>query len=664
MQGAPINIDDLVHARSVEDNRREFKATWDDSVKEAVVRTVCAFGNDLLNLNGGYVILGIDTDELGNPILPPRGLVDQDIDLIQREILGQCNRIEPAYQPLTFPETYHDKSILIVWAPGGDNRPYQAPRRRQEGDRAYFVRQGSSTVEATGQTRTQLLDQAARIPFDDRRSLVSTVENISPTLVRRFLSDVRSDLVRTGTNVADIDLYERMRLVLRLNAHYAPRNTAILFFNETPDSFFPGARIEVVQFGDDAGGDLIEERTISGPLNEQIKLAVDHLNSLADAMLRKRQGEAEVDRTVAYPYEAMEEAVVNAVYHRSYDNHPEPSKIYLYPDRMEIISYPGPLPGIEKHHLASDGRVPPIPARNRRIGGFLKELRLAEGRGTGLPKIRRRMEENGSPEPQFDYDEDRSYFRVTLPAHPRYKVIHALRESALLWSTGERQSAIAHLRRVFEAQPGSGALASRLIDYLTATDDLTSAEHTLDQFVSHPAKTEAAQPYLVYAKALLDRNQPAKARQVLDSMPSSGPAEDILETAILRKRSRDHRTAHTLFSQIYPEMMDEPKLLAEFAQTKMSLAGDLYRSSRRNPGRNAPTRKRLNREAVELLRRAIQLTDDTTRESWCWYDLATALKWSGEPNTEVEKAFLNALSLRPEEPHFNRGYEEWKRSSR
>ena len=197
-------------------------------------------------------------------------------------------------------------------------------------------------MEAAGGTLTQLIEQAARIPFDDRRSLVSAIEDISPTLVRRFLADVRSDLVRGGVNVADVDLYQQMRLVVRLNDHFVPRNTAVLFFNETPDSFFPGSRIEIVQFGDDAGGDLIEERTIGGPLNEQVKRTVDYLNSLADVMLRKRPGEAEVDRTVAYPYEAMEEAVVNAVYHRSYDNNPEPTKIYLYPDRMEIISYPGP----------------------------------------------------------------------------------------------------------------------------------------------------------------------------------------------------------------------------------------------------------------------------------------------------------------------------------
>ena len=203
---------------------------------------------------------------------------------------------------------------------------------------------------------------------------------------------------------------------------------------------------------------------------------------------------------------------------------------------MEIISYPGPLQGIEARHLVRDGVVPPVPARNRRIGEFLKELRLAEGRGTGLPKIRRRMAENGSPEPLFDYDEGRTYFRVILPAHPRYKVIHALRESALLWSTGERDAALSHLKRAFDSQPSSGALAGQLIDYLITMDDLTTVEHVFTQFDSQPVKAETAQPYLVYAAVLLDRNQPKKARRVLDMMPSSDVSENTLETARLRKR--------------------------------------------------------------------------------------------------------------------------------
>ena len=77
---------------------------------------------------------------------------------------------------------------------------------------------------------------------------------------------------------------------------------------------------------------------------------------------------------------ALRESIVNAVYHRSYDGIIEPTKVHLYPNRIEVISYPGPVPGIKLEQL-NQGQVPsPVPARNRRIGEFLKELRLAEGR--------------------------------------------------------------------------------------------------------------------------------------------------------------------------------------------------------------------------------------------------------------------------------------------
>ena len=106
MSGLPINLYDLVHRTSVEDNRVEFKATWDDQIKPKVTRTICALANDLLNLNGGYIVLGIETDSHGHPLLPPRGLAGLDLDVLQKEIRGQCRRIQPEYQPVIFIETY------------------------------------------------------------------------------------------------------------------------------------------------------------------------------------------------------------------------------------------------------------------------------------------------------------------------------------------------------------------------------------------------------------------------------------------------------------------------------------------------------------------------------------------------------------------------------
>lgn len=255
------------------------------------------------------------------------------------------------------------------------------------------------------------------MPFDDRRSLNARLEDLSPSLVRRFLHQVGSGLIDADPPVSDYDLYRKLRIVVPINAHEVPRNVGLFFFHEDPDRFFPGARIEVVRFRDGDGGDLMEERVFRGPLPEQIRSALEYLRNVGGELVRKVANQAEAERIFAYPFEAVEEALVNAVYHRGYDGPPEPIKVYIYPDRMEIINYPGPVAGVSREQLQPGQPGPVAPARNRRIGDFLKELRLAEARGTGLPKIRRKMKENGSPGPRFEFDDDRTYYRTTLPVH-------------------------------------------------------------------------------------------------------------------------------------------------------------------------------------------------------------------------------------------------------
>ena len=58
--------------------------------------------------------------------------------------------------------------------------------------------------------------------------------------------------------------------------------------------------------------------------------------------------------------------------------------------------------------------------RNRRIGDFLKELHLVEGRNTGIPTAIRAIKENGSPLPQLLTDEERSFFSVIIPIHEAF----------------------------------------------------------------------------------------------------------------------------------------------------------------------------------------------------------------------------------------------------
>jgi len=65
----PVGLDDLIGGRVVESARCDFKKTWSSPIRDSVVRTVCAFANDLKGLNGGYIVIGIDEHQ-GKPGLP------------------------------------------------------------------------------------------------------------------------------------------------------------------------------------------------------------------------------------------------------------------------------------------------------------------------------------------------------------------------------------------------------------------------------------------------------------------------------------------------------------------------------------------------------------------------------------------------------------------
>lgn len=105
-----------------------------------------------------------------------------------------------------------------------------------------------------------------------------------------------------------------------------------------------------------------------------------------------------------YSYTAIEEALANAVYHKCYDVR-EPIEVRVLPDRIEIVSHPG-----AGRPISIDG-LKNFCVFNRRIGDFLKEIHLTEGRNTGFGKILRALERNGSLKPLFETDDIRTFLR-------------------------------------------------------------------------------------------------------------------------------------------------------------------------------------------------------------------------------------------------------------
>ncbi|MEF8710064.1 MAG: hypothetical protein V5B38_14850 [Candidatus Accumulibacter propinquus] len=55
------------------------------------------------------------------------GWQDNQLDKIQQELLAACQLIQPPYFPVLSLEEVEGRKLIVLWAPGGQNRPYKAP---------------------------------------------------------------------------------------------------------------------------------------------------------------------------------------------------------------------------------------------------------------------------------------------------------------------------------------------------------------------------------------------------------------------------------------------------------------------------------------------------------------------------------------------------------
>ena len=265
---------------------------------------------------------------------------------------------------------------------------------------------------------------ANRTPFDDRGNPDISVDDISPMLVLDYLKKVDSKLVTDFHKVPIEDILDKMDLFTGPTERRMLKNVAAMMFCENPAKFFPYTQVEIVLFPNGLEQDpsnMIEIPKISGPVPYMIKATLDYLKTnLIKERIIKPKDKAESEKFFNYPYQAFEEAVVNALYHRDYQER-EPVEIRIEPQGVAILSYAGPdrsisMEAIQKAKLLKARRY-----RNRRLGDFLKELDLSEGRATGIPTIQDELRKNGSLPARIETDDARSYFLIEIPCREGFK---------------------------------------------------------------------------------------------------------------------------------------------------------------------------------------------------------------------------------------------------
>ncbi len=410
------NIDDLIHNRTIESSRIEYKEGWNPS---DVAHTICAFANDIENIGGGYIVIGIE-DENGIPKFPIKGIDKASIDPINKELMGISNLIEPRYVPSTEHAVIDGKDLLVIEVIVGPERPYRCPDsiskdKSKRTGKSFYIRKLSSTIVANSSDERMLFEVSSNVPFDCRVNMGADFSDLRSSLACEYLDKVDPDEGKRALTLPKETLFNSLKILGTPPNNSRPINAGLLFFNEDPDRFIEGARIEIVDMPDPTGVGM-EETVIRGPLDLQIEKTMDNLRTQAIRVLTVKKEDTPVaDRIYSYPTAALEEIVSNAVYHKDYGSG-QPITVTIKPDRIVVTSIPGPDRSISDEQIQNFEMSTPV-YRNARIGDLLKHRGLAEKRGTGVPTILRSLSNNGSPPPLFETDAERRYFKVTVFIH-------------------------------------------------------------------------------------------------------------------------------------------------------------------------------------------------------------------------------------------------------
>ena len=355
-------LDKLIESQTV-----EFKQIW----KDEYLKTICAFSNT----DGGEFYIGIADDKsiiglkkvealleiLPNKINNRLGiLVDISVQQIETKDIIKII-IEKTYAPVSFKGTFYKRS-------------------------------GSNTIELNGSNLTNFLLKKYGKTWDDVVVEDFTLEDINLETIRKFKmwSRHRAPFIEQEDDL--LTLMERLNLVV--NGQF--KRAAVLLFGKNPQKYFIQAHSKIGKFLSDS--ELLTSDIIEGNLFEQLENVIEALRGKYLHSYISYEGLQRVE-TLEYPYEAVREAVINALIHRDYTD-TTVLQIRVYDEKIVFsngatLSAEVPIEKFKENHISKPFN--PIIANMFYKAGFV------ESWGKGTNNMINDCIKMNLPEPEYRY---------------------------------------------------------------------------------------------------------------------------------------------------------------------------------------------------------------------------------------------------------------------
>ncbi len=343
---------------------------------DQILETISAFSNT----KGGTIYIGVADDGQINDVSIGKGTLE-----------SLANSIKQNTDPKIFPDIIevkkYSKTIIKVFVPEYPVKPVWVKEK-------VFVRVGKTNQRITVEKIRQLIKTNTPFHWDKQILSEFKLSDISVKDIKYFVQRVKDE------RNSDLDPKAKTSAVLeKLNLVKSGKltNAAILLFGKDPQKYFPRSLVKCALFADNKAIDFLDFKDVGGTIINQVPEVLLFLRKQLNISV-KISGKPERDEIWEIPREALREAVINAICHRSYEDTGN-VQVRIFNNKVEIWN-PGTLPeSITIESLKKEHRSIP---RNELIARCFYLIKYIEQWGTGTNRIINLCKEAGLKEPKFE----------------------------------------------------------------------------------------------------------------------------------------------------------------------------------------------------------------------------------------------------------------------
>jgi len=309
---------------------------------------------------------------------------------LKAQIQDIANNCQPAVK-IIFQEY---QNVLIVNVREGNDKPYKCAS-------GFYLRVGPNSQKLNRDEIIEFFKSEGKIRYDE---LVCTrfdyKEHFDAEKLGKFLRLAGiTKLLNYPAMLTNLGVAEKQEGKIIFN------NTGALFFAKDLNDIYFHTAVTCALYKGAEKIEVLDRRDFNEDLISNIDRAMIFLKQYIPVRY-EMTGAPRRKEIPEIPYDALREAVINAVAHRDYFEKGANVMVEMFDDRIEITNPGGLVKGLRPEDFGKKSVL-----RNPNIAALLHRIRYIEKMGTGIAKIRKLMKGAKLSPPKFDFG---TFFTVTF----------------------------------------------------------------------------------------------------------------------------------------------------------------------------------------------------------------------------------------------------------